>query len=326
MNRFTDNAAAQETLSLIRAATHCYITAHVVPDGDAVGSALGLYWALVQMGKSVRVACADPVPATFDFLPGVELIRRQKPADGELLLLLDASDTERLGALYDEPLYRNRAVVNIDHHVTNVRFGTVNWVEPRAASTAEIVYDLVTALGAPLDVRVATCLLTGMTTDTLGFRTASTTPELMDTVGTLMRAGAPLGQIIERTFNTRELSDLRLQGQVLAAMQVEDGLIWSDCTLQMRRMSGSSENGSSGLANTLLSVRGAKVAVMFIEKEHAKVEISLRARPGYDISGVAFGLGGGGHPQAAGCTLTASIEDAHEMVLSRVRETLRQAR
>lgn len=326
MNRFTGNAAAQEAIGLIRAATHCYITAHIMPDGDAVGSALGLYWALAGLGKTVRVACADPVPNSLDFLPGVELIRRQKPAEGELLLLLDASDVERLGALYDEPMYRNRAVVNIDHHVTNVRFGTVNWIEPTAASTAEIVYDLVTALGAPLDLRVATCLLTGMTTDTLGFRTSSTTPELMDTVSTLMRAGAPLSQIIERTFNTRELPDLRLQGHVLAVMQVEDGLIWSDCTLQMRRASGSTENGSSGLANTLLSVRGAKVAVMFIEKEHAKVEVSFRARPGFDVSGVAFGLGGGGHPQAAGATLTASIEDAHEMVLSRVRETLRQAR
>lgn len=326
MNRFTGSAAAQEALSLIRGATRCYITAHVVPDGDAVGSALGLYWALAQMGKTVRVACSDPVPATFDFVPGVELIRRQKPADGELLLLLDSSDLERLGTLYDAQLYRNRAVVNIDHHVTNVRFGTVNWIEPSAASTAEIVYDLVTALGAPLDLRVATCLLTGMATDTLGFRTASTTPELMDTVASLMRVGAPLSQIIERTFNTRELADLRLQGHVLAAMQVEDGLIWSDCTLPMRRVSGSTENGSSGLANTLLSVRDAKVAVMFIEKEHAKVEISLRSRPGYDISDVAFGLGGGGHPQAAGCTLTASIEDAHEMVLSRVRETLRPGR
>ncbi len=324
--RFVGSAAAQEAISLIRAATQCYITAHITPDGDAIGSALGLYWALAGLGKTVRVACADPAPDTFDFLPGVDVIRRQKPAAGELLLLLDSSDLGRLGALYDKPLYRDRPVVNIDHHVTNVCFGTVNWIEPSAASTAEIISELVVALGAPLDVRIATCLLTGMTTDTLGFRTSSTTPALMETAAQLMRAGAPLCQIIEQTFNTRDLSDLRLQGHVLAAMQVEDGLIWSDCTLQMRRESGSTENGSGGLANTLLSVRGAKVAVMFIEKEREKVEISFRARPGYDISGVAFSFGGGGHPQAAGCTLTASMADAHAQVLSRMRATLQPSR
>jgi len=320
--RFIDHPAALEAVQLIRDAQRCYITAHVTPDGDALGSALGLYWALVEMGKDVRVACADPAPDMFDFLPGIEQVGRQKPAADELLLLLDASDLLRLGSLYDAALYKDRPIVNIDHHVTNVRFGTVNWVEPGAASTAEIITELVGALGVPFDTRVATCLLTGMTTDTLGFRTSSTSPALMETAAALMRAGASLSEIIERSFNTRELSDLRLQGQVLAALQVEDGLIWSDCTLQMRREAGSTENGSSGLANLLLSVRGAKAAVMFIEKEHGKVELSFRARPGQNISGVAFGLGGGGHPQAAGCTLALSMAEAHEKALPLVRAAL----
>ncbi|MBI5877816.1 MAG: bifunctional oligoribonuclease/PAP phosphatase NrnA [Chloroflexi bacterium] len=320
--RFVDNITAREALDLIRNAGRCYISAHVAPDGDALGSALGLYWALTQMGKTVRVACADPVPEMFDYLPGAHIVRRQKPDADELLLLLDSSDLQRLGSLYDETLFRDRPIVNIDHHVTNVRFGTVNWVEPAAASTAEIITELVRALDAPLDPRVATCLLTGMATDTLGFRTSSTSPALMETAAELMRAGAPLSEIIERSFNTRDLSDLRLQGHVLAAMQVEDGVIWSDCTLQMRRESGSTENGSGGLANMLLSVRGAKVAVMFIEKDREKVEISLRARPGHNISGVAFNLGGGGHPQAAGATLSLSMADAHHKVLPLVRAAL----
>ncbi|MEP7198727.1 MAG: bifunctional oligoribonuclease/PAP phosphatase NrnA [Chloroflexota bacterium] len=320
--RFLSSPAARAAINLLQSAPRLYVTAHVTPDGDTVGSALGLYWALTQIGKPARIACADPMPDTFRFLPGWELFKAQKPSADELIVILDSSDPQRLGSLYDETLYQHRPLVNIDHHVTNVRFGTVNWIEPTAASTAEIIVELAQALGARLDPTMATCLLTGMATDTLVFRTSNTTPELMETAARLMRAGAPLTPIIEQTFNTRELSDLKLQGKILANLCVEDGLIWSDNTLQMRRESGASESSGSGTGTTLLSVKGAKVSVIFIEKEKNKIEVSFRARPGTNIANVALGLGGGGHPQAAGCTLHGSLAEAHERVLPAVRALL----
>ncbi len=320
--RFLTSPVAREVIDCIQRAPNIYITAHVIPDGDTIGSALGLYWALVQLGKQLRVACADPVPESFSFLPGHELIKAQKPRDDELLLILDSSDVQRLGSLYDEAMYANRPLINIDHHVTNVKFGTLNWIEPRAASTAEIMVELVQALGATLDHNVALCLLTGITTDTLTFRTSNTTPELMETAAQLMRAGAPLNLIIERTFNTRDLSDIKLQGMMYANLHVEDGMIWSDNTMAMRREAGANESSGSGSGTALLAAKTAKVSIIFIEKEPQRVEVSFRSRPGYNISSIAFALGGGGHPQAAGCTLNVNLDTAHEMVLPKVRAVL----
>lgn len=322
--RFIHDPEAQRALDLLRAAPACYVTVHIQPDGDAIGSALALYWALARLGKAVRVACADPVPEALAFLPGAKEIRAQRPEPHELLVVPDMSDIGRLGWLYDAPLFTNRPLINMDHHVTNLRYGTVNWVEPRAASTAELAFEMLQALGVPLDRTLAVCLLTGIVTDTLGFRTSSTTPALMEIAGALMEAGAPLRDIIERTFNTRDLSELRLQGHMLEAVHVEEDLIWTDSTMAMRGEAGADENGSSGMANLLLSVRGMRVAVVFIEKAGGKVEVSFRARPGTDISGVALRLGGGGHPQAAGCSLTLPLEEAHAQVLPLVRDAIRR--
>ena len=323
MPRFLTSPAAGEAIAAIAAAPRLYVTAHITPDGDTVGSALGLYWALTGLGKHVRVACADPVPDIYQFLPGSELIRALKPQADELLVIPDSSDLSRLGALYDSTLFANRTLINIDHHVTNVRFGSINWIEPRAASTAEIMVEMCDGLNAPIDERIATCLLTGIATDTLVFRTSSTTPELLEVAARLVRTGAPLTRIVEETFNTRNASDLSLQGKILANMLCEDGLVWADNTVAMRREAGASENGSSGIGTLLLSTRGARVSVVFIEKGENVVEVSFRSRPGCDISRIAFGFGGGGHPQAAGCTLQDTLSGAHERVLPAVRELLK---
>lgn len=224
--RFTASPIAREAIHFIQAAQKVYITAHVNPDGDALGSALGLCWMLRQLGKKARVACPDPVPDTFEYLPGSNWFTATKPALDELICVLDSSDWGRIEGIYDEALYRGRPILNIDHHVTNLKFGTVNWIEPTAASTAEIIYELVQPLGVELDEAIATCLLTGIATDTLGFRTSSTTAELLEAAANLMRAGASLPHIIEKTFNARDVSDLLLQGEILAAMRVEQGLIW----------------------------------------------------------------------------------------------------
>ncbi len=320
--RFIASQAAREAIHFIQAAPKVYLTVHIVPDGDSVGSALGLYWGLLQLSKQVRVACADPLPDSFVFLPGSDIIKAHKPASDELIVILDSSDLQRLGSIYELERYQNRPLINIDHHVTNVRFGSVNWIEPKAASTAEIIVDLLSALGVALNADMATCLLTGIATDTLTFRTSSTTPELMETAAQLMRAGAPLSAIIEKTFNTRELSDLQLQGAIVANMHVENGLIWSDNTRQMRREAGAHESGGSGTGTLLLSAKSARISVIFIERDKHKVEVSFRTRPGYDISSIAFSLGGGGHPQAAGCTLNVSLDEAHQMVLPAVRALL----
>src|SRR5438105_3763782 len=162
--RFTTSATATETVLLIGRARKLFVTAHIAPDGDTIGSALGLYWALTHLGKTVRLACAEPVPESFNFLPGAGLFHALVPEPDELVVVPDSSDPQRLGNVYVPEVYRGRPIINIDHHVTNIRFGTINWIETTAASTAEIVYELVQALGAKLDRNVAVCLLTGIVT------------------------------------------------------------------------------------------------------------------------------------------------------------------
>jgi bifunctional oligoribonuclease and PAP phosphatase NrnA len=321
--RFTTSEAAHEAIDLIVRARKLFVTAHIAPDGDTIGSALGLYWALTRLGKEVRAACADPVPESFRFLPGADLFRAQPPEPDELLVIPDSSDPQRLGSVYAPDLFRNRPIVNIDHHVTNVRYGTVNWIEPAAASTAEIIVELVQALGVRIDQNIAMCLLTGIVTDTLVFRTSNTSADSLEAASRLMRAGASLSPIVEQTFNTREVSDLKLQGMILAGMVVEDGLIWADNTMQVRREAGAGDNNGSGSGTLLLSARTAQVSVIFIERDKNTVEVSFRARPGVDISRVAFGFGGGGHPQAAGCTLNTPLAEAHERVLPAIRAIVR---
>lgn len=323
--RFTSSATAVEAIELIGRARKVFVTAHIAPDGDTIGSALGLYWALTQLDKEVRVSCADPVPESFRFLPGAELFHAVLPDSDELLVVPDSSDPQRLGAVYVPELFRGRPVVNVDHHVTNIRFGSINWIETKAASTAEIVFELVLALGAKLDQNIAVCLLTGIVTDTLVFRTSNTTAGSLDCAAQLMRAGALLTPIVEQTFNTRELPDLKLQGLILAGLVVEDGLIWADNSMQVRRQAAAVDNHGSGIGTLLLSARTALVSVLFIERDKNTIEVSFRARPGVDISKVAFGLGGGGHAQAAGCTINATLAEAHERVLPALRALL-QAR
>jgi len=313
----------QRSVDALRAAQRPFIIAHIAPDGDCLGAALGLYWGLRQLGKQPTVACGDAVPGSFAFLPGSEvLVHAAPPNHHDLILAIDASDLARLGTIYDPAVFGERPLVNIDHHVTNQYFGNVNWVEPSAASTSEMIYMLLSALGVAFDPVIATCLLTGIVTDTLGFRTTSTKPELLEIAAALMRAGASLTSIIERAFNTKTLASLRLWGKVLERLQTEGEIIWSENTRAMRQECGAALGDASGAVGFLLGAREAHVSVLFVERDDGDIEVGIRARPGHDISQVALNLGGGGHPQAAGCVLKGDLTQIKARVLDEIRRSL----
>jgi len=169
----------QQVANTILNADNILIFSHVDPDGDAIGSALGLMWALRSIGKQANVSFADPVPVRLRFLPGSEEVAPREPTGDELIVVLDASDPDRLGGPLPPEAMQGREVVNIDHHITNVNFGTVNWVDPSYPATAQMVYYLLPLLGIERpDAKTATCLLTGMVTDTNAFSTSHTTPAI----------------------------------------------------------------------------------------------------------------------------------------------------
>jgi phosphoesterase RecJ-like protein len=310
-------------VELVRRARAVTVVTHLRPDGDAIGSLLGLGLALRRLGKDVTMACDDGVPGTFTFLPGAGDVVRTPQGACDLLVLVDCGDLERGGKAAAALVAPERPILNVDHHVTNTRFGTVNWVDPGANSCAELVLELCDRLDVELDRDLATCLMTGVITDTQGFRTSSVNPRALHNAARLAAAGAPTADLAEQTLNRRSFSALCLWAKALGDMQFEQpGLVWTHVTQAMRRTCGIPEQGETGLANFLLNANEAMVTAVFIERTDGHVEISFRARPGFDVSSVAQRLGGGGHPPAAGCMLAGDLAEVEARALVELRKAL----
>ena len=300
--------------TLLRTAQRPLLIAHIAPDGDAIGSLLGLGWALKDVGKQPIMACADPVPEELRFLPGTQEIIAQVPDNEDLIVCLDSADLERLGPLYDEARFARHRVINIDHHVTNTRFGDAHLIEP-VASTAQVVYGLLQQLGWPLNPWTATCLLTGLITDTRSFRTSNTDAEALRVALALVEAGAPLAEINGQLNRDLSLRILTLWGRALSSLQCRDGIAWAEVSQKALRACGLSSTDTAGLVNLIASAREVQIAFVLVENAEGCIEVGFRSVPGVDVSRVALALGGGGHPQAAGCTLPGPMEKAREAVL-----------
>ncbi|HDN78943.1 MAG TPA: bifunctional oligoribonuclease/PAP phosphatase NrnA [Chloroflexi bacterium] len=312
----------EEIAKALERAHRVLIITHIDPDGDAIGSLLGLGLALEKMGKKVTMACENPVPRRFLYLPGSDRVVPYPMGSFEIVVALDASDLRRLGKAYSPELYGELPLINIDHHVTNPGFGTLNWVDPEAAATAQIVLELVEGMGAPLEPDVATCLLNGIVTDTRGFRTVNTTPQTLEAALKLQRAGANLVEVMENVFDRRPLGVLRLWAHILSQAQLEDRIIWAEKPRSLLEKFGLNDEGNYGLTNFMVGVEEADVAVIFSEKPGGEIDVSMRSVPGVDVSKVAAKLGGGGHPQAAGCRLKGTFQEVREKVLKELRKAL----
>lgn len=315
---------ASELAARLASASSVLVVSHISPDGDSIGAALAMGAVVDHFGRPVAVGTADNLPDLFRFLPAYGRIVRQAAGPFDLIIALDASDEQRLGDLYSQHASAAHTIINIDHHATNVRFGTFNWIDPRAAATSEMLYQLVIALAVPLTPALASFLLTGIVTDTRGFRTSSTTATTLTAAADLVDHGAVLYQIMEITLERRSLSGLRLWGDALRRTQRHGRVVWSQLTAADRARWGIGEStGDTGLSGFLATANEADVAILFTERNGA-VEVSMRARPGFDVAGAALALGGGGHPQAAGCTVPGPLPQARRQVMAAVDACLAQ--
>ena len=315
----------EDVHAAIQQAQRVAVITHVAPDGDAIGSCLGLTYLLRGLGKTAIPVCQDPVPYQVNWLPGVEEIQTAAPADVDLVISIDLSSPDRMGDAYAADVLGHLPLLNIDHHVTNTYFGTVNWVAPEAVAACEMVYHLAQAFRYPITPRVATYLLTGLLTDTRGLRTSNVSPRVLRVVTHLVDLGAPMAEIMELAFNRKPLALIRLWALALPNLRLEpEGIIWTSITPAMRAEAGYEEEGDGGLVSFILAAEEARVSVVFTEKPDGQVNVSMRARPGYDVAQVAFALGGGGHPQAAGATIDGPLEAAQQRVLQALREALQR--
>ncbi len=307
---------------LLQQAKRPLLVCHVTPDGDAIGSLLGLGWAMKELDKHPTLACADPVPPDLAFLPGASDIVACARGDEDLIVALDCADAQRMGSLYDANTAAHVGLVNIDHHITNTGYGAAQLVEPKASSTAQIVYHLLRRLGWPLTPWAATCLLTGVITDTRSFRTSNTDAAALRTAAELVEAGAPLAEVNEQLNHGLSLGVIALWGRVLGQVHYEEGVVWAEISHETLVACGLDGSDTGGLVSFLASAREARAAVLLCEREPGRIEVGLRSVPGLDVSAVAKALGGGGHPQAAGCTLHGSLNAAHDRVALELKRVL----
>ncbi len=310
----------------LRRAQHILAITHVSPDGDAIGSLLGFTLAMRGMGKLVTPACQDSAQVRYEYLNGVHEIKQSADGAYDLIVALDSSDLQRLGSVFVPGLHGRLPIVVFDHHVTNTLFGVVNVVEPNVSSTSELVLKLIRRLGLTLTPDIAAALLTGVVTDSLAFRTSSTTPDTLAAAMELMKTGVSLADITRKSLVLRTYDSLKFMAAGIMASQMEDGIVWACITRKLRREIGTREDrGDGNLVGTLITATEARIAAVFVENPDGTIEIGFRSAPGYDVSQVAFELGGGGHPAAAGCTIPGPMRDAVNRVLPRLRQVIREA-
>jgi phosphoesterase RecJ-like protein len=323
--------AAELAANLIRQASNLVVITHTAPDADAIGGVLGLTLALRAIGKQVTPACSDELSPRFRVMPGWEDIVRVVSAPPDVLIALDCADRERMGQIAAAPDWQSVSILNIDHHVTNTCFGQVNWIDAEATATSEIVLSLIDQLNVALTPDIAANLLHGIVGDTLGFRTPHTTPRALECAMRLMAAGANLSEIMNHQFNRRPFALLCLWSKALAAMRIEPAagpdrarVIWTQIARDARRACGEADWGNNGLSSFLVSAEEADVAAVIVEKDDGDIDVSLRAKRGFDVSGAALSLGGGGHPLAAGATLKEPLESAVNRVLTALKSIQRE--
>lgn len=312
---------------LLDNAEELLVVTHVGPDGDAIASLTATGVALQQLGKRFTLVCDDGAPARFDYLPLFGRIQKHVEPESafDLVIALDCGDMSRMGEAYallaDPP-----PVINIDHHVTNTRFGDVNVVDSNCTSTAELLYHLLPSLGTRLTTDLAACLLTGIVTDTLGFRIPGVDAGTLRTAGTLMEAGADLGFITQNALLIKPLSTLRLWQLGLNHMRMEEeGVLWTAINDKERAAAGYTGSSSGGLVNMMANIDEAAMSAVLIE-EADKVFVGFRCRPPFNVSELALNLGGGGHPLASGTTLEGPLHKAVSLVIPMAREAIRQQR
>jgi phosphoesterase RecJ-like protein len=304
-----DQVLVQRAMALIAQARRIALIAHEHPDGDCIGSALGLALILEQVGKVCVPACADPAPKTLAFLPGVEKLQQTLDnEDFDLVIALDAGELKRFGPLYEShrAFLDSATIINIDHHISSEGCGQVNIIDPAAAATAEIVTLFQQQAQLPLNRDAALCLLAGIITDTSSFQFTSTTPRTMEVGAILLRAGAIAETIVKPIYRTRPLAQARFQAAVItnARTSCAGRLIWSNATDETLAATGATPEMDDNFSGMLRDIEGVQIAAFFKSYgEPGVTRLSLRSAAPYNAAAICQRFGGGGHERAAGATI-----------------------
>ena len=294
-------------------AENVLITSHIRPDGDAVGSLIGLGLALQNAGKSVQMVLPDGVPSRFQYLEGSDQVTKEPHGEFDTFITVDCGDFERTGKVFET---YGSPDINIDHHISNQGFGKMNLVEGDEVATAAMLARYLPTWGYKITQPIATALLTGIITDTLGFRTMNTTADALRRAAELMDTGVDMPEIYMHSLISRSFSSARYQGAGLLKLESTDGIVWSTLSLEDRAACGYTGNDDADLINLISTINDHKVSMIFVEQHDNKVKISWRAlEKGVDVSIIAIHFGGGGHAAAAGASINGSLHEVEPVVL-----------
>jgi len=314
-----DEASWEKAVAALSRAGEVVLACHVSPDGDAVGSMLGLAHALRRRpGTRVFPSFAEPfeVPDSLRGLPGVDLLVRpeQVPTAPALLVTFDTGSVDRLGSLADRVAEAGEVLV-VDHHASNTGFGTVHLVDPGAPATAVLVEELVRRLGVPLDAEIAACLYAGLVTDTGSFRFAGTTPATHHLAARLLATGFEHDVLVRELLDTHPFGWLPMAGAVLARARLEPaevgglGLVWTEARTAELAAHGLGPDQAESLIDLVRTTREAEVAAVLKELPHGGWAVSVRSKGRVDVGAACTALGGGGHRFAAGFTSRAALDE-----------------
>ena len=301
------------------------ITSHVRPDGDSLGSSLGLYWLLRALDKDVEVIMRDPAPHAYQKLPGADLIRVTPAVDREYdaVFVIECSDIDRPGLIDLEKQF----VVNIDHHTSTVLFGTINWIDSTASAVGEMIYNLCKATGVRVTKEIAECVYTALITDTGSFHYSNTTERTFKVASELVRTGVKPAKTAEAVFASYPWSRIRLMGAVLStARRDETGRV--ACmrqSLEMQHQAQASDEDADGFVNYPLTVGEVEAVALLKECEPGVYRTSLRSKGDVNVAKVAERFGGGGHRNAAGCTLRGTWEEAESTIVGLLIDAVKRA-
>jgi len=321
----TSNPEIRSIVEAVRARRRFVLSSHSRPDGDSIGSQLAMAYALRAMGKEVSVVNADPAPPPLMQFPGVPDIRIAPEAQGEFdaAIIMECGDLARTGVRGLDRYF----VINIDHHPGNSGYGQLNWFDSTAAACGEMVYSLVRALDVPLSLDIATHIYLAILTDTGSFHYSSISPRTFDICRETIDAGVDPVQVARNVYDSNSMGRLKLFGAVLSAMQIDAtgriAIVYLDH--EMAREAGGTYEDTEGLINLPLTVKEIQSVVFFKQTEGDEYRVSMRSKGDIDIGAVAKGFGGGGHKNAAGCTVTGGIDALQKLFIEKIEGAIAES-
>jgi phosphoesterase RecJ-like protein len=307
----------QDVLRQIEQRDRFVLTSHARPDGDAIGSALACCQVLRAMGKQADVLLHDGVPRVYRSLPFADQVLQADRVGGNyqaaIILECDSIHRTRLEGL------ENRFLISIDHHVSGRPFADVNWIDPQAVATGEMVFRLAREAGTPLSPEIATCLYTALMTDTGSFMFQGTNEHTFGLARELVLAGADPSHCARSIYFAHSVAKMRLLGEALRNLNTEGHIGWTWVTQEQVERCGAKEEDCEGLVNYVLSIGQVEIAAFFRELPEGRFRVSLRSKGQLDVAQVAESFGGGGHQCASGCSVAGPLPQAVQQILESLR-------